>query len=78
MQRTIVRNDTILLESTGREFYAHSGVIGLGEPDDSGWRLSQGFDGGIGGYGEDLDNNEKIELAEYMIELWTRYKNEIQ
>ena len=78
VEKTKIENDTMLFESTGREFYAHGGIIGLSEPDEDGWQLSHGFDGGIGGYrGDDLYKEEKEELAEYMIRLWERYKKEI-
>jgi hypothetical protein len=80
--------------SSGREFYANHGIIGLahqdrgthypnlgghggytapwGEPNVGVFELAEGFDGAI------LDANEwtpeeRRELSDYMIELWTRF-----
>ena len=64
--------------STGKEIYANRGIIGLSEPGKYGWEVSEGYDGGI--EIDDLTEGEKIELADYMISLWQRfrggYKNE--
>lgn len=68
--------------STGREFYANCGVIGMSEShaeDTESDSLPQGYDGGIA-----LDDMneletewtvaEKQELADFMIELWVTWK----
>jgi hypothetical protein len=63
-----------LVFSTGRRFYANKGIVGL-SPN---LEISEGYDGGI----EDkwcepprvLTRAEKVELADYMIALWTEYR----
>jgi hypothetical protein len=68
--------------STGRRFYANGNIVGI-DPD---LNLSGGYDNGLdteyGGYtsGEEGPTfgpwtiAEKVELADYMIALWTRYR----
>ena len=56
--------------STGKEFYAHGNILGL--CDDVG-SIYTGYDGG-----EDVKKftkEEQIEIAEYMIDMWTKVKN---
>lgn len=70
-----------LLESTGREFYA-SGYIGAMESFEGSVDIAEGYDGYI-----NIDNDEgeyiepsaieKIEIANYMIELWSRLKRNL-
>lgn len=66
-------------ETTGREFYAN-GYIGI----DSGLGIAQGYDRGIDisipHDDEDYEPNElkkaeRNELADYMISLWTKFKD---
>lgn len=60
--------------SCGKRIYANCRVIGLSYCEQERYgRLSYGYDGGI--FEDKLDVNEKIELANYMITLWTDYRN---
>lgn len=63
-----------LIFSTGKFRYANNGIIGLSEPDEDGWEVTEGYDGGIDI--NDLTKEEKVELADYMINLWQRFKDE--
>lgn len=60
--------------STGRVSYANFGVIGLGDD----LTVSHGADGGFWApdyEGEDaLTPEERVELADYMIERWTAFR----
>lgn len=66
-----IEGDTVIL-STGREMYAHGGIIGLGPdcsyPDQL--VASYGYDGGLE---EDFTPEERQEIAEYMINLWKKW-----
>lgn len=73
--------------STGRSFYAH-GYIGIMEEADQSISIAQGYDGYIdledkeGEPIETEDNesmltqDEREELSDYMISLWTKFKNQ--
>lgn len=71
-----------LLESTGREFYAN-GYIGAMESFEGSVDIAEGYDGHItvDGINDEDDREllpiEKIEIANYMIELWTRLKQNL-
>lgn len=63
--------------SSGREWYANGGTIGLkrweAEFDgDIGFAVSEGWDGGLPA--EDLTPPERAELADFMIAEWTAFK----
>jgi len=60
--------------STGKKVYVNNGIIGLSEPDEDGWSVSEGYDGGINT--NKLTHEERWELADYMINLWKRFKIE--
>lgn len=69
------RNDFYTL-STGREFYANHGVIGMGAFKRSEFGifalcLSEGADGGIDT--EDFSTREQLEVANYIIKQWLLY-----
>ena len=64
-----IRGDMIRL-STGREIYANCGFLGISEN----MELSEGYDGTIDT--GDLSTAEKHELANYVIGLWTRWKEQ--
>lgn len=69
--------DDKLVLSSGREVYCFSGMIGIDEELDIGY----GSDGGL--LPDDYADQpwtiqERAELADYMIELWTRYKASIK
>ena len=58
--------------STGTNFYAYSGTLGL-HPD---YGLSYGWDGQVGElFTKKFTKEEKAEIADYMIDLWTKFKN---
>ena len=57
--------------STGKQVYASSHIIGI-DPNGS---ISDGYDGS--GFDSELINLEKEELADYAIDLWKKYKEEI-
>lgn len=71
--------------STGRKFYAHNGIIGIGEPDDPSFdsgQLFEGYDGYIETVERDYDDagkrievsrwtrEERRELAQFMAAHW--------
>ena len=67
-----------VFDSTGREFYAN-GYIGAMESFEGSVDIARGYDGYINletedGDIDDLSVVEKMELADYMINLWTLYK----
>jgi hypothetical protein len=55
--------------STGRTFYANQNIVGI-DPD---LDLSEGFDSGME-ISSDWTAEERAELADYMIDLWSRFK----
>jgi len=68
--------------STGKTFYANNGIIGLSfddvTPDEDGeysFGLAEGYDGGISV--EKFSDAEILEIAEGMIELWSKYKQNL-
>jgi hypothetical protein len=72
-----IEDDDIVM-STGRRFYANFGTIGLGDD----LEVSHGGDGGIpawpGGYWsaeQVMTEAERRELADYMIALWTKFRD---
>lgn len=73
-----IEGDTIIFTS-GRKRDANNGIIGIGADMD----VSEGYDGGFytGPDGEEWHNEEDrltkedlLELAEYMIDQWTKFK----
>lgn len=56
-------------ECSGRVVTANCGIIGIG-PMGS---VYDGYDGGMGD-SDAFTTPERVELADYMIERWTRYK----
>jgi len=72
-----LKNNRIVM-SSGRTFYAYACVIGLITDDDAerNDRLTYGYDGYLGGLEvEQLDSADLVELADYMIERWQRFKD---
>jgi len=62
-----------LLFSTGTKMYANMGVIGIGLRDGD-IVISEGYDTG---FDDDiLTKQERDELADYMINLWKKYKSD--
>jgi len=67
--------------STGTKAYANRHIIGLGP----GLSVTGGYDDGFYGEGWDYSDEtygltvaEHTELADYMIEQWTKYKNKAE
>lgn len=58
--------------STGKEVSANCCILGI-SPE---LELHEGYDGRI--HEEDLTPNEKIEIAEYAISLWQKYRDKIK
>lgn len=58
--------------STGRVICANKGIIGL----NPNLETYEGYDAPLFLYGIQLDQQERIELADYMISLWTKYKEQ--
>ena len=56
--------------STGRKVNCNKGIIGL-NPE---LKTYEGYDGDFCLYISPLTKEERIELADYMIGLWTKYK----
>ena len=61
--------------STGKMISANGGVIGISEPGEDGWQILEGWDGGIDM--EELTKGELNEIADYMVNLWERFRNEL-
>jgi len=59
--------DTEYLFTSGRKFYAHGHIVGIA-PD---LGINEGYDSGIDD--EDFTEEDKKELALFMIELWKEY-----
>ena len=59
-------------ETSRRVISAHGGVVGIGPHADY---ATGGWDDGFGGPG-DFTDAERIELADYMIGLWQRFKEQ--
>lgn len=78
---TIGSKNGIQLESTGRIIYAHLSVIGMDPTggvfsgyDDEVWAAGNHPPDTDGGCDPPFTRAERIELADYMIGLWTAYK----
>lgn len=68
-----IERDQVVM-STGRTFYANRGIIGLGPDLD----VSYGYDGSFPAWprswvGECMTEEERQELAAYMIEAWKAF-----
>ena len=81
------KTDFFVLESTGREAYANCGFVGINDD----LELSYGYDGIFVPYLTKIDivqnkdslfakapwtPQERTEIANYMIDLWTKFKEE--
>ncbi len=82
--------DSEIKFSTGKKIYANNGIIGLAEPfcrrwpDPKYWIISEGYDATLhdGEFPESafpnyLTPTELHELADYMIDLWQRFKKDL-
>ena len=71
--------------SSGREIKANLGIIGISDIEDRNTDIYHGYDGFIHNQcDEDWENpeefdfltkKERIEIADYMIQLWKKYKD---
>lgn len=71
-----VDEDNIIL-STGKEFYANNGLIGIGRDEKGRIEISGGYDQMVD-YGDRpsiFSHQEKLEIFEYMIILWREWAN---
>lgn len=68
--------DGYKFECSGREFYANNGIIGI----DARLQISEGYDGMISIFDEEdhdaITKEEATELANFMINLWTKYRDD--
>jgi len=74
-------NGSEIIFSTGKTMSVNGGIIGLSEPTkEYGWEVTGGWDDAIdcdSMFKEDrLTKSEKIELVDYMVGLWQRFKND--
>ena len=60
----------VLFESTGRKDSAYGGIIGINKELDT----SGGYDNSFPVFTPEVTRKERKELADYMIGLWTKYK----
>ena len=69
-----IEGDKVIF-STGKTRYANCGIIGLSPRMD----ISEGYDGGFynGPGDEELTKDELIEIADYMVEQWKKFKSYI-
>jgi len=79
--------------STGREVYAHRGLIGISvsdrdsDEDSHGFEISEGYDGhlDVNGHYDYVSNGvveawteaEKLELADFMIQQWQAFREKV-
>ena len=72
------KNGNKLIFSTGKEIDPYQGIIGINEELD----ITEGYDGYIKDTQcpemDELTNNELIELADYVIKLWQKFKKNIR
>lgn len=76
-----VSGDTLIF-NTGKEIYTNCGVIGISEvvglDGKKEWNVTEGRDGGIcidpDWDDSALTHGERVELANYMLGLWSRFK----
>jgi len=77
-----IKEGIYVFESSRKTFYASNGIIGL-SPDSN--TVYDGYDGELDSpYAitqnpryKGFSKEEKLELADYMIELWNKYKGDI-
>lgn len=68
--------NNLIFETTGRQEYCFSGVIGVGVDDDNTLHITYGLDGMFSfEHNGGLTDEERNELADYMIALWQRYRD---
>lgn len=70
-------NDILVMESTGREFYANGGIIGLGPYAEL--SLAEGYDGGFGpgkqsNRHSEFAHSEVKEIYDEMVTRWVEWR----
>lgn len=65
-----IKDDKVSFVISNRKDSANRGIIGI-NPE---LVTYEGYDGIFPCYGNDLTEAERVELADYMIGLWLRYK----
>lgn len=73
----IDKNKSIVTMEDGTIYHTHSGILGLGTDGN----IYQGCDGLLDFYhtnGQGLIEKHRIEIAEYMIESWTKFLQQCQ
>jgi hypothetical protein len=73
----VVEGNYIKFNCTGNKYFVDCGIIGLSEPDNNGWVITGGYDHYIICDSYPVKKEEKLELAEYMIILWTKYRDAV-
>ena len=78
-----IDGDDVVLDN-GKSLYANNGIIGLSPKGKDGWEVHEGYDGilfmdGLREYhrrhgDDDFSDEELVELADYMIDLWKSFK----
>ncbi len=69
---TIDMDKDQLVFTSGKTVYACLGAVGIREYSNGTLDVVEGFDGGINT--EELSQGERMELADYMIALWQKFK----
>lgn len=71
-------DDDHIVFSSGNRVYAYSGLISIGRDADGriGPDIFYGCDGDIAGMGGKLSPADRLELADYMLELWRQFRRE--
>ena len=67
-------NDFGMTLSSGRTMYVSENVISVEEDGEGGFRLLSGYDNILDSPDEPFTHQENDEIADYMIDLWTRFK----
>lgn len=62
---------------SGREVYANCGIFGLEENED-GFIVTEGYDGCVSWPGDTLTGDDMREIADLMIDRWTRFRVSLQ
>ena len=69
----IISEENKIIFSNGKEVYANLGIIGLSPNNE----IYYGYDGSLDNdfESENFSNEDRIELADYMVERWQEYKS---
>lgn len=71
----IKKDDSTMILKSGKKIYVNHGLISIDDDNN----IYEGYDGEIDIYDyNELTKDERIEIAEYMIERWKKYLNFIK